>query len=76
VEFVRSIDGPMKLLVLASDTHTKMSITPNTSIMQSFTMAGTESGALVVPGTASLWGRKPTGEQYEGSTTRDEALCK
>lgn len=64
----------MKLLVLASDTHTKMSITPNTSIMQSFTMAGTESGALVVPGAAGLWGRKHTGEQYEGSTTRRGTL--
>jgi hypothetical protein len=66
----------MKLLVLASDAHTKMSITPNTSMRQSLTMAGIEIGAVVVPGAAILLGKKPTGEQYEGSTTRGEALCK
>ncbi len=39
-------------------------------------MARIESGAVVVPGAAILLGKKPTGEQYEGSTTRGEALCK
>ena len=72
MEFVRSISWPVKLLVLASDTDTKMSITPNTSMRQSFTMAETESGVLVVPCAAILWGKKPTGEQSEGRTMRGE----
>jgi len=52
VEIVRSIGWRMKLLVPVSDTQTKLSIPRNTSLKQSSIMAGTERGAVVVPGTA------------------------